>query len=998
MKLLKSDAIALGVSFVIITLSSVLLYLDFSRKVEVSGAKQIGTISFKREVAQRKYLSQVVWEDVEQNVPVFNNDSVRTSVDSEAVIHLSDGTEINVDENSMIQLSSAGGGININFNHGSISANRKGVSTAELTSVNIRSNESTISINRSNIQLTQLQNKELDLTVSEGMANVKTADKETIVKVNQKAIISSDRKKTEIVKLNFDLKSPEMNRRFIAGRKGENINFNWDVQGKFRDFKVDISDGRDFRKILYSINTGNLKKYFKLLKEGGYYWRVSAFNLQTRKREYSPQLKFNVIYHKPVRLVYPNNKDSFETVSGKADVSFKWEEDPLAQKYIFELSKKPDFSKIEKRVITELKNISSPGLTSGEYFWRIKSLMKTAGEDMTRSSSIGRFYIATPARLAAPKIIRPLPKSRINLYDSRAKGIVFSWDGKPQYKNYILEISEDKKFSKLLASEKVKANYKLLIKKFNKGKYFWRVKTLLRGENVPDTNISSFEIVTNSRISIVGAGEKSFSIEKGKSKDVFLAWKSNVKQGRYKLDIAKDSGFADVTSYVLSGNNRKISLSEPGRYFWRVSLVDKNDDPLISSRTGILIVKDKAKVPEAKKTVLLVRSPVKDSHIYINMKYLGRNSVTKEVVPGQAVKIFIKATRFRDYYKTVTLSEGQRYVLKPVMIKKKLLGRVKWSNKFTSALSAKPIYYKNRIVVATEGGEIKVLSSSGGTYINRKLGKKFESEPVISGSTIYAVDVSGILYSMNMNTGKLYWRVKTGGPLLFGSKPIVHKGKIYIASGYGEVQCYDVKGKLLWSQDLDEGIYSSPLVFNNKLIIITDAEVVYALDLEDGDEDWNEDIDGRVVRTEPTVYGDKLYFGTDSGVFYAMKIENGDVLWKFKADSSIYSTPLIEKGRIFIGSTKGTLYSINIKTGKKIWEKLLSKSVKGGIISAFGHVIVSDSNTVYAMSPSRGIIRWSQTFDTPIKTSPVHVDDTVVLGLTNGEIVSVRNDLKQSVK
>src|SRR4030042_2611749 len=87
-----------GFSFIIISVCSALLYADFTHKIEAGGAKQIGTVTYKREVAQRKYVSQVVWEDVEQNTPVYNNDSIRTADLSEAIVNLSDGTRINIDE------------------------------------------------------------------------------------------------------------------------------------------------------------------------------------------------------------------------------------------------------------------------------------------------------------------------------------------------------------------------------------------------------------------------------------------------------------------------------------------------------------------------------------------------------------------------------------------------------------------------------------------------------------------------------------------------------------------------------------------------------------------------------------------------------------------------------------------------------------------------------------------------------------------------------------
>ena len=126
---INPDLLAVGISACIITVCSVLLYADYSTRAGAGDAKQIGTITYKKKTAQRKYASQVVWEDLEQNTPVYNNDSIRTADLSEAIVHLGDGTSINIDENSLILLATTGTGINIDFSHGSISANR-GAGTA----------------------------------------------------------------------------------------------------------------------------------------------------------------------------------------------------------------------------------------------------------------------------------------------------------------------------------------------------------------------------------------------------------------------------------------------------------------------------------------------------------------------------------------------------------------------------------------------------------------------------------------------------------------------------------------------------------------------------------------------------------------------------------------------------------------------------------------------------------------------------------------------------
>jgi len=104
MKLSIREYIFFSTAALIICIFSLLFYLDFTSHSAIGQERIVGLIAFKKQVAQRKYSDQVVWDEIEQTAPVYNNDSIRTADNSEAVVRLSDGSEITINENSMIQL------------------------------------------------------------------------------------------------------------------------------------------------------------------------------------------------------------------------------------------------------------------------------------------------------------------------------------------------------------------------------------------------------------------------------------------------------------------------------------------------------------------------------------------------------------------------------------------------------------------------------------------------------------------------------------------------------------------------------------------------------------------------------------------------------------------------------------------------------------------------------------------------------------------------------
>ncbi len=813
MKLLNNDFFVLGISAVIITTFSVLLYADFTRKIEVSGAAQIGTITFKRQVAQRKYQAQVVWEDVRQSYPVYNNDSIRTSDESEAVIHLHDGTDISVDENSMIMLSMLDGGININFAHGAISANRQSVSGD--AAIIIKANDATVSIDRGNIQLAQLENKELDLTVSEGSASVKTDFWEKKVNVNEKVVISSDKKEARIVPFKIDLTSPDNNSFVVTDSASAPIKFEWVFsENSMDEVNLQIAYDRGFGKIKQIKRIRGLVETREKLDPGVYYWRLSAVNRASGKTEYSESRKLNIIYSAPVKPFSPTQGESVAYFLSNSSVAFSWSENEMASGYILEVSDKSDFSNILQTVDTPMQRIALENIEPGVYFWRVKSKINAGGKEI-----------------------------------------------------------------------------------------------------------------------------------------------------------------------VMQGNPTRFIVEN------KVASVSKTEESLV-----------KEPVPEKPKSFLVVNSPVKGSRIYIDSRLQGRDSIKYEVKSGNEVFVTIRAAGYKDYAQKVTVPEGETVSIRPSLDRSELMKRVKWIYSAGSPLGADPVYSNGKIVAAYENGVIAVLNSSGNLILSAKLAKRFESRPVVSGDNAYIVDVEGVLFSFNITTGKVLWKVMTKGPVLLKSEPVIVDERIYFATGHGSVEAYNFKGEKLWENNLDEAVFSSVQVYEDILIVATDALKVYALRLSNGKVIWNQKIDGRVITASPLVSKEGLYFGTQAGSFYALTVNKGKVLWKFQANGPVYSTPVLIKDKVYFGTENGFFYAITSNRGELVWSYKTDKGIKGSPLSAFSNIMISDESSVYSFNPENGSVKWSATFQSAIKTSPVYAGDVVVMGLANGEVVSVRDSLVQTVR
>lgn len=99
--------------------------LSFVKQINKSLLKlnesPIATITFKYKSAQRKFIDRVLWDRLKQESPVYDGDTIRTAPLSEATISFTDGNQVVLYENTLIQVFSKEEGINLAFSQGDVS-------------------------------------------------------------------------------------------------------------------------------------------------------------------------------------------------------------------------------------------------------------------------------------------------------------------------------------------------------------------------------------------------------------------------------------------------------------------------------------------------------------------------------------------------------------------------------------------------------------------------------------------------------------------------------------------------------------------------------------------------------------------------------------------------------------------------------------------------------------------------------------------------------------
>ncbi len=206
------------------------------------------------------------------------------------------------------------------------------------------------------------------------------------------------------------------------------------------------------------------------------------------------------------------------------------------------------------------------------------------------------------------------------------------------------------------------------------------------------------------------------------------------------------------------------------------------------------------------------------------------------------------------------------------------------------------------------------------------------------------------------------WAFTAGGPIC--GSPVAVEGKVYFGAYNGKYYCINSKtGTEIWTFSTTYRIASTPTVTGGRLYTGADDGNVYCLNAATGEKIWSVAA-GRAggahidpafqIRSSPQVVGQTLYVGGMDGYVYALNTENGQLRWRTQLTNSsfgIAGSPTVSNGVLYIAALDGWLSALRTSDGSQIW-----------------HIRSTDPVDRYRH----------------VASTPIVVDDTVILGTTAG--------------
>lgn len=532
----------------------------------------IGYIVDVDQNVKRKSGGSLLWDPLKNGDPVFNQDSIRTGLNSYTAITLNDKSEIELEENSLVVLDSNDQAFNIDFKTGEFKTK------AQSKNLQIKVKDSILSAQQAQLKIKTGTDRDTEIQVTKGKASLYGKQGQRIDLDSQKSAKIDRKGRAESLKIQVVLSSPEDKTEVLNPNRRINYPFTWAAVSK------------NLKRELFQISTNEnfpTNKTFKKwvhqateapLYRGENYWRVGweSIDPKTKKKifKYTSTRKIKLLNDERVQLLFPENSSTFTQEPGNTEIEFRWRSKYRAKVFVLEISSRADFRKIVLNKRLAGKEIKIDDLDSGTYYWRVSAF----GD---KNISIGQSRIN---KLVVEKIIPQAPEliyPRNNFVWSMPEALRFEWKQYNKAHSYQWLLSKKSDMKSIVKTHRSKNTF-YDWKWSSPGEYFWRVKAYNQKQELVAESLTYKMSIDNklssSAISLITPEDQTEKIVENKTplEPILFQWRPKEDLSpNYELFVSRTAAFTKVLKFKSNELTRiEGRLPSEGVYFWKVRWID----------------------------------------------------------------------------------------------------------------------------------------------------------------------------------------------------------------------------------------------------------------------------------------------------------------------------------------------------------------------------------------------------------------------------------------
>jgi outer membrane protein assembly factor BamB len=324
-----------------------------------------------------------------------------------------------------------------------------------------------------------------------------------------------------------------------------------------------------------------------------------------------------------------------------------------------------------------------------------------------------------------------------------------------------------------------------------------------------------------------------------------------------------------------------------------------------------------------------------------------------------------------------------------------------------------PTVVGNTVVVGSCAGTLYALDRTTGSpiwlYDTTADGSaaQFHGEPLLIGDRVVIPtdsDPKGHIYSFDTASGDLLWKDAFNQGV--ATTPLFIDGRIVTVSAEGEVVAIDPKnGEVAWQQAPAGGLKPLPYVpsptYAEKHIFIADNTAkLFSLDAATGATVWRATLPAR-TSTALVVVGKTLVLGTEDGYLSWIAIDSGEVKKRIRLEQGRpYGTPILASPLLFVltAGAKGTLQALDAASGAIRWKQETPKewTTYRPLVTGATVIVGNEDKNLCAFDRTSGEVRWCRSVGQVPRGLGISSDGILYVGSLSGVVQAYRISTAES--
>ena len=557
------DISVVALCLLIIFICSFLFVRNLNRTFSRNDKTPVATVQYKYKSVQRKFIDRAVWDRPQQNSPVYNGDTIRTSPEAEATLYFIDRNVVELGSNTMIQVFVNNEESRIDLTDGLVS-----VETSDSSNMLISSENTTAKVSKgSSFRADKSGEGSLQLVVEKGEAAVTGQDGAGTAEVlTQGAVMQAG------VQLPLVVVRPGKNIKLLdqSGR-GTDVPFQWQSSlPTGEEIILETSPLGSFSDEVQKYTVTGLTEFTLTQRNRSFYWRLyssasgsSDANVQSGK--------VNIIAAPAPVLLEPAFEAEYTYTETAPIVRFLWEGNSLVASYLLEVADNPELKAPQFSRFINTQSLTLSEFGEGTWYWRVTPRYLIGVENAPEASKVSFFHIEKQAAAAEiPQVLFPQATAET----ARGKEMAFAWKNISETKSYRLKVAKDAQMKTIVVDTMVESNsFKLdnAATVLPNGEYYWTVSGIdSKGTEMVASAPAKFETV-NTDYTLRGIfPPNGYVLADTLCPDTRFTWKTNIETEKH-FQVSASQDFSTLAVDIKTSGNGIEGISLPqGQWYWRI--------------------------------------------------------------------------------------------------------------------------------------------------------------------------------------------------------------------------------------------------------------------------------------------------------------------------------------------------------------------------------------------------------------------------------------------